>query len=122
MKVVMIVGHGSRSLKSQEDFKKVIDIIEKKLDHTKVYGTNMELSEPLMDDTIDKIVAENSELSEIVVVPFFLFEGIHIKKDIPEKLEEFRQKYPNIKITFGKPLGVDPAIADVLLNRINEVL
>lgn len=122
MKVVMIVGHGSRSLKSQEDFNKVIDIMKEKLSHTKVYGTNMELAEPLMDSTIDQIVKENSELSEIAVVPFFLLEGMHIRKDIPEKLEEFRMKYPNIKITFGKPLGADPILAEVLLNRVNEIL
>lgn len=122
MKVVMIVGHGSRSLKSQEDFKKVIDIIEKKLDHTKVYGTNMELAEPLMEDTIDEIVKENSGISEIIVVPFFLFEGMHIRKDIPEKLDEFRGKYPDIKITFGRPLGADPMIAEVLTARVNEML
>ena len=122
MKVVMIVGHGSRSLKSQEDFKKVIDIIEKKLDHTKVYGTNMELAEPLMEDTIDEIVKENSGISEIIVVPFFLFEGMHIRKDIPEKLDEFREKYPDIKITFGRPLGADPMIAEVLTARVNEML
>ena len=122
MKAVMIVGHGSRSLKSQEEFKKIIEVMEKKLTHTKVYGTNMELAEPQMEDTIDKIVMENSGLSEIVVVPFFLFEGMHIKKDIPEKLDEFRKKYPDIKITFGRPLGADPAIADVLLARVNEIL
>ncbi len=122
MKVVMIVGHGSRSLKSQEDFKKIVDITAKKMTHTKVYGTNMELAEPVMDDTIDQIVAENNGLSEIVVVPFFLFEGIHIKRDIPEKLNEFREKYPDVKFTFGRPLGADPALVDVLLGRISEVL
>ena len=85
MKAVMIVGHGSRSLKSQEEFKKIIEVMKQKLAHTKVYGTNMELAEPLMEDTIDEIVKENSGISEIIVVPFFLFEGMHIRKDIPEK-------------------------------------
>ena len=122
MKAVMIVGHGSRSLKSQEEFKKIIDVMKEKLAHTKVYGTNMELAEPIMDDTIDQIVEENNGLSEIVVVPFFLFEGIHIKRDIPEKLNEFREKYPDVKFTFGKPLGADPILADVLFERISEVL
>ena len=56
MKAVMIVGHGSRSLKSQEEFKKIIEVMKQKLAHTKVYGTNMELAEPLMEDTIDEIV------------------------------------------------------------------
>lgn len=122
MKVVMIVGHGSRSLKSQEDFKKIVDITAEKMPNTKMYGTNMELADPIMDDTIDQIVEENNGLSEIVVVPFFLFEGIHIKKDIPEKLNEFREKYPNVKFTFGKPLGANPILTDILLERINEVL
>ena len=121
MKAVMIVGHGSRSLKSQEEFKKIIEVMKQKLAHTKVYGTNMELAEPLMEDTIDEIVKENSGISEIIVVPFFLFEGMHIRKDIPEKLDEFREKYPDIKITFGRPLGADPMIAEVLTARVNEM-
>ena len=122
MKAVMIVGHGSRSLKSQEEFKKIIEVMKQKLAHTKVYGTNMELAEPLMEDTIDEIVKENSGISEIIVVRFFLIEGMHIRKDIPEKLDEFREKYPDIKITFGRPLGADPMIAEVLTARVNEML
>ena len=82
----------------------------------------MELAEPLMEDTIDEIVKENSGISEIIVVPFFLFEGMHIRKDIPEKLDEFREKYPDIKISFGRPLGADPMIAEVLTARVNEML
>ena len=122
MKAVMIVGHVSRSLKSKKKKKKIIEVMKQKLAHTKVYGTNMELAEPLMEDTIDEIVKENSGISEIIVVPFFLFEGMHIRKDIPEKLDEFREKYPDIKITFGRPLGADPMIAEVLTPRVNEML
>ncbi|MEG2597508.1 MAG: CbiX/SirB N-terminal domain-containing protein, partial [Oscillospiraceae bacterium] len=60
--------------------------------------------------------------TKITVVPYFLFSGIHIQADIPAEISDYVQKHPSISVTMGKTLGVDPRIADVLCDRVREVL
>ena len=61
-------------------------------------------------------------VTEIVVVPYFLFDGMHIIKDIPEEIAAYLENHKDMKITMGRTLGVDKRIADVLIDRIKEVL
>ncbi|MFQ9617091.1 MAG: sirohydrochlorin chelatase, partial [Clostridium butyricum] len=56
------------------------------------------------------------------VVPYFLFSGVHIREDIPKEIEEYIADKPGIKISMGNTLGEDPRLADVLADRIKEVL
>ena len=57
MKVVMIVGNGSRSLKSQEDFKKIVDITAEKISHT-----NFKDLKSYLDESIEKLYKEALEI------------------------------------------------------------
>ena len=68
------------------------------------------------------MIVENPGIKEIVVVPFFLFEGIHIREDIPEKIEGLEKKYPDVIFKFGKPIGADPMLAEILVKRAEEIL
>ena len=52
------------------------------------------------------------------MVPYFLFEGIHIQKDIPEEIGEILKKYPGVQVEMGKTLGADERLADILTDRI----
>ncbi len=37
---------------------------------------------------------------------------------IPNMIKECTADYPNIKVVMGEPLGVDPRLADILVDRI----
>lgn len=103
-------------------FNQIIDLVKEKRKDLKIYGANMELCSPTLEETIEKIVKEDKDITKIGIVPFFLFEGIHIKEDIPEIIEKLSEKYKNIEFSFGKPLGADPILADILLKRAEEIL
>ena len=55
-------------------------------------------------------------------MPYFLFDGMHIIKDIPEEIAAYLENHKDMKISMGKTLGADKRIADVLCDRIKEVL
>jgi len=122
MKAVLVIGHGSRSKKFQDDFEKVVGMVREKKKDVKVYGASMEISDPTIENTVERMLSENCDIKEIAVVPFFLFEGIHIKEDIPEKIEQLEKKYTNVSFKFGKPIGADSMLADILVKRAEEIL
>ena len=119
-KAVIILNHGTRNKQAQESFNVFARTLREKFQAVIIEHASMELSEPSMPVIIKKLYESGKR--DIVIVPFFLFSGMHIVKDIPEIIEEERQKYSDLKITFGKPLMPDKRLMDILYDRIKEIL
>ena len=118
-KAVLIVSHGSRSKDAVAEFHQVVEAVSSRYKTTEVKGAFMELSQP----DIPAVVKELSEtgVTDITVIPYFLFMGNHIKHDIPEILNEQKAIYPHLNFEFGRPIGFEPLLSDILIQRIEEV-
>lgn len=114
-RAMLIIGHGSRSQAAADSFFQVVDLVREKSDFFSVDGAFMELAQPSIPDTLAKVAARG--VSEIVIVPFFLYAGIHIQEDIPGIIAELAPLYPEVKMKMAQPIGVDPAVAEILLAR-----
>lgn len=120
-KALLVIGHGSRSNSAQTIFSEMIDIVREKAEgYNIVEGCHMELCKPSIPETVDKLV--DNEVSEITMVPYFLYNGIHIKEDIPKIVEELSNKYQNVNFKMARPIGVEPVLADILVDRAKEVI
>ena len=118
-KGILIVGHGSKSADAVREFEQMVEYTSRQTEEYLVKGAHMELAEPNIPDSVAALVAAG--VTDIRVLPYFLYTGNHIKQDIPEILAEIKQNYPNVKFSFGKALGFDPRIADILLAKADEV-
>lgn len=52
------------------------------------------------------------------MVPVLLLAAGHAKLDIPKEIEQAEKRYPDVTFTYGKVMGVDPAIIDLLSKRL----
>ena len=120
MKGVLIVGHGSRRKETEYTLESVVEKTRIKLPETIMEIVYMEFSERSIPVGLDALTARG--ITEIAVVPYFLFDGIHIREDIPEALDEYRAQHPGVKITMGNPLGDDERLAAILADRVMEAL
>ena len=116
---LLVIGHGSRSQDAVTVFEKIVDLMRSKSDYSHVKGAHMELAEPGVAPVVEDLVALG--VKDIVVVPYFLYEGMHYKNDIPEILEELSERFPAINFKLAKPIGYEPLLVDVLLQRAAEV-
>ena len=118
MKGVLVVAHGSRAKETEITLETVLETAKSKISDsdTCIEHAFMEFS----DKTIEKGIVQLIEkgVSEIKVVPYFLFSGIHLKEDIPNTVSECMGRYPNIKFVMGETLGTDERLADILVDRI----
>lgn len=114
-KALIIISHGSRSKDAVDAFNQVVDMVRQKDQFQLVAGASMEHSEPNIPQTIAQVA--KTGVTEIIFAPYFLYEGIHIKEDIPQLLNEISPNYPNITFKMAKPIGVEPVLADILLDR-----
>ena len=119
--VLLIVGHGSRSKEAQETFDSVVKMVQEKSgnDFYKVAGAHMELAKPSIEEKVELLFEQ--DISRFLIVPYFLYQGIHIKEDIPELLEKLKKKYPKIEFRLGRPIGKEPLLADLLISRGKEL-
>ncbi|OHD10405.1 MAG: hypothetical protein A2086_09085 [Spirochaetes bacterium GWD1_27_9] len=118
-KALLIIGHGSRSKEAVETFDKIVNLVKQKTTYDFVCGSHMELSEPSIEKSVLQIMEK--DIKYIIVVPYFLYEGNHIKFDIPEILEKIATKYTGLKFKIAKPIGFEPLLADILIKRAEEV-
>jgi sirohydrochlorin cobaltochelatase len=56
--------------------------------------------------------------TDIVVHPFFLFDGNHTRHDIPAALAEAQARHPATRWTLTEPLGLHPGVVAAVRDRI----
>jgi len=115
---IVLFGHGARDERWKEPFIRIKEIIQQESPEQRVELAFLELMQPNLETTISDLV--NSGVQAIKVVPVFLGQGGHIRKDFPALLDECRKKYPQINLStqpaVGEDLGVLQAIAKYCAN------
>lgn len=116
MKGILVLAHGSRIEATKNTINQVVDMVREKVKEFPIVIAYMEFCEENIEHGIKALVEQG--VDQIKVVPYFLFEGIHIRKDIPEEIQEALKDYPGVTVEMGETLGVDERLADILADRI----
>jgi sirohydrochlorin cobaltochelatase len=115
MKGTLVIGHGSRSKDAREAFYQIVEQLKADMNE-EVEGCFMEISEPFIPETIEIMYKQG--VRELTVLPYFLFNGIHIKEDIPEILHAARAHYPDLVVSMAQPIGYHEALVEILKERL----
>lgn len=120
MKGILILAHGSREKETELTLNTIAQETKERLKDVIIETAYLQFSERNLEKGLDSLVNQN--VTDIKVIPYFLFSGVHIKEDIPKEIEEYLVNRPNVKITMGNTLGEDTRLADILADRISEAL
>ncbi|MFB6083291.1 MAG: CbiX/SirB N-terminal domain-containing protein [Halorientalis sp.] len=114
---VLLVGHGSRREKSNEQVRELAAALEERLG-VPVDAGFLELAEPAIPEAIAGLAGA---VSEVTVVPLSLFAASHVKNDVPLAVQQARAKHDGLTVNNGAHLGIHPAIVDLLDDRAAAV-
>ncbi|ELZ11685.1 hypothetical protein C479_06507 [Halovivax asiaticus JCM 14624] len=114
---VLVVGHGSRRERSNEQVREVAVSLEERLG-VPVDAAYLELAEPSIPDAIEGLTPACEHLS---VVPLALFGASHTKSDVALSVQTARARHDDLTIHYGAHLGVHPALVDLLDDRVRSV-
>jgi sirohydrochlorin ferrochelatase len=120
MKGVLILAHGSRQKETEETLARILDMVRADFKDIPVETSFLQFSERNLEKGLRSLIERG--VSEIKVIPYFLFEGIHIQEDIPGEIQAFLKEVDTVDIQFGKTLGSDPRLAAILSDRIREMI
>ncbi|WP_129114662.1 CbiX/SirB N-terminal domain-containing protein [Halegenticoccus tardaugens] len=110
---VLLVGHGSRRERSNEQVRSLAAALEGRLG-LPVDAGFLELAEPSIPDAIAGLAPA---ASTVTVVHLSLFAASHVKTDVPLAVRRAREAHPGLSLYNGAHLGIHPAIVDLLDDR-----
>jgi sirohydrochlorin cobaltochelatase len=116
---LLLVGHGSRDLDGRQA---VLDFAAayQALDQSRpVVPCFLELTEPTIQDGVDRCVVEG--YTEFSVLPVLLFAARHNKFDVTNELDRARSRHPQITFHYGRHFGITPGIIDLWRSRLAEL-
>lgn len=118
MRGILVVAHGSRVKETEATLEVVLDMVKGKLPECVLEHAFMEFSDKTIGAAVEKLFEKG--VTEIKIIPYFLFTGIHLKEDIPNMVKEYMADKPNINVIMGETLGADSRLCDILIDRIKD--
>ncbi len=117
---IVIVLHGSPS-KAANNWFNFIKILSSLMERPSSDFTLafLQFGEPNLESAIKDLIRNG--IQRIVIHPLFLSPGHHVVKDIPEIIERTKKENPEIEITYTKPLGIHPKLAEIVQERLEEM-
>ena len=121
MKALLIVAHGSRNQESVIEIENLTSATRPLLDqYDIVEHAFLELAKPDISSGLQALI--NNGATDIVILPYFLARGNHVKFDIPEEVNKLMQSKNAVKITTLPHLGANPGMSAFVTKHISESL
>jgi len=117
---IIILGHGSFLKQANETIIKAIKEIKKRRGFAIIEPAYLQLCKPDLHTAVEKIIKKGCK--KVIIVPFFLFKGNHVSRDIPKTIAKEAKLYKNVRFVYAKNLGQDHRISDIVSDRITEAL
>jgi sirohydrochlorin ferrochelatase len=116
-RAVILIGHGSRAEGADDDMERIAEGLRERsggiVETCRMAGRGI-----LFAEAFERCIEKGAK--EIIVLPYFLHFGIHLREDIPEILRQNVAKHPEVRLVMGRHLGYDDAIISLVAKRIGE--
>ena len=114
---VLLIGHGSKDPNAKTSLQYVVDGL--KNSYRNIDLCWLEIEEPNIKQGIEACVKNNPNV--LIIVPYFLHRGAHVKRDIYEDLNPAMEESGIKNIFITKHLGTDDKLIDLVIERAREV-
>jgi len=115
-RAVILVDHGSRERAANAQLAAIARALARKLRGRRVATAHLSLAAPSLPEAIDACVAQGAR--QIVVVPYFLAPGRHVRHDLPRLARAARARHPGVRIQVAAPLGVHAGLVAAVRTRV----
>jgi sirohydrochlorin cobaltochelatase len=120
VQAILYVGHGSRVQAGNEELLSFVNKAKREHSEVKIQECSfLELAEPTIEEGVQACVEQGA--TKIAVVPLLLLTAMHAKVDIPEEIDKMKEKYPHIAFSYGRPIGIESTVIDIIQDRLRAV-
>ena len=113
---MIVLGHGSRRKEVASRFTAMVERVARQIGHAPVLPAFFSLGEPTLADQVRELVGRGC--ARIVVMQYFLYNGVHIEQDIPVMIKTLRREFPQVRFALQPTLEDDPALERLIVDRL----
>jgi sirohydrochlorin ferrochelatase len=114
---LLLIAHGSRQEEANADLYHVRSSLRGR-GWDVVEACFLELAEPDIEEGGRRCVDQGAE--RVVLVPYFLSAGVHVRRDLAEARARLAERSPAVEFRLAEPLGRHPLLVDVVAERARE--
>ena len=112
----VLIAHGAREASWALPLESVRNRIAAARPDVRLELSFMELMAPDLASCAEKLVQEGHQL--IRIVPLILARGGHLVRDIPELVNDLRQRYPDVRFEIFDPIGEAPSVQQAIADHV----
>lgn len=116
---VILLGRGGSDPDANSDLYKIARLFWERNKQAIVEPAFMGVTNPSLDEAVERCIKLG--VKNIVVLPYFLFTGVLIKR-LEKRVSEFQSAYPNISFVLAHYFGFHPSLQTIVLDRLQEAL
>jgi len=120
MIALLLIAHGSRRAEANADLDHVAAGMRARGGFDFVQCSYLELTEPGI--AAGGVACADAGADRVVMLPYFLSPGIHVKEDLTEARDELTARFPGVRFVLAEPLGRHPLLLDILAQRAAEAV
>lgn len=109
---IVLFGHGARDPEWAGPMKRMAARIEATAPGVPVALAFMEFMTPTLDEAVDALVEQG--VARIRIVPVFLAQGGHLKRDVPLAVERAGIRHPDVQMALATAAGEADAVVDAI--------
>ena len=113
---IILFAHGARDPEWSKPFERLREAVSARIPNTKVAIAYLEFMHPTLPEAISDLTAEGA--TTIDIVPAFMAQGGHLKRDLPVLVEAARTRHPGTTLTLRPALGEAPGVIDAMAEHI----
>jgi len=116
---VLLIAHGSREPSANDDLHALADRLTATGENAIVVPCFLELAEPDIPAGGERCVAWGA--TRVLMVPYFLSAGVHLRRDLAAAREELERKHAGVAFRLGPALGPHPLLDELVAARIRDL-
>ena len=109
---IILFAHGARDPEWANPLRRVQAAISQRAGDVAVELAFLELMAPTLPDCAATLVAGG--VSNILVLPMFIAQGGHLKRDVPEMLDRLRSTHPEVRFSLGGAIGENEVVVQAM--------
>lgn len=118
--VIILFAHGARDPEWAGPVKAVAERLRVVFPNRLVELSFLEFMQPSLDDVVANVVSARKDAGTLKfhIQPFFIAQGGHLRKELPEMLQALSLQYPQARFSLLPPLGEMPEVQTAMANAI----
>ena len=117
-KAVLLLGHGSKMAEANDTLRRVAKRLKAEGGYGFVQPAFLQMESPDFQEAFARMVERG--FSDITIMPYFLYMGAHVQKDLPAEVVAAEARFPGVKTQVTANLGFHDKLIDIVMERIDE--